>query len=164
MHDACIRISCGHLLLLLGQSSKFGAGCWSPSSENCPKFPLSGIGKLVFEVETFGAPPLANRVGWPKFFKGVNLPHSSWLIEIKSDTEVLTGVSYLDTDLDIVTGLWYTDVPNFGSLSWMCKHPKSSSWFGAFEDKGGSWLGFGILMFDLEMVSGLWFTHFGYLS
>ena len=38
----------------------------------------------------------------------------------------LTGVFYLDLDLDIITGLWYTHVPNFASLSWFwrCKeHP-----------------------------------------
>ena len=38
----------------------------------------------------------------------------------------LTGVLYLDLDLDIVTGLWHTHNPNLGSLSWFwrCKgHP-----------------------------------------
>ena len=29
----------------------------------------------------------------------------------------LTGVWHLDLDLDMVTGLWYTHIPNFGSLS-----------------------------------------------
>ena len=29
----------------------------------------------------------------------------------------LTGVWYLDLDLDMVTGLWKTHVPNFGSMS-----------------------------------------------
>ena len=39
---------------------------------------------------------------------------------------LLTGIWHLDLDLDIVTGLWYTHDPNFGSLSWFwrCKeHP-----------------------------------------
>ena len=37
----------------------------------------------------------------------------------------LTGVWHLDLDLDMATGLWYTFVPNFGSLSlfWRCKEP-----------------------------------------
>ena len=38
----------------------------------------------------------------------------------------LTGVWHLDLDLDMVTGLWYTHDPNFGSISWFwrCKeHP-----------------------------------------
>ena len=38
----------------------------------------------------------------------------------------LTGVWYLDLDLDMVTGIWYTHDPNFGSLPWFwrCKeHP-----------------------------------------
>ena len=30
---------------------------------------------------------------------------------------VLTGVWHLDLDLDMVTGLWYSHVPNCGSLS-----------------------------------------------
>jgi len=30
---------------------------------------------------------------------------------------LLTGVWHLDLDLDMVTGLWYTNDPNFGSLS-----------------------------------------------
>ena len=29
----------------------------------------------------------------------------------------LTGVWHPDIDLDMVTGLWYTHIPNFGSLS-----------------------------------------------
>ena len=29
----------------------------------------------------------------------------------------LNGVWYLDLDMDIVIGLWYTNDPNFGSLS-----------------------------------------------
>ena len=38
----------------------------------------------------------------------------------------LTGAPYFDLELDIVTGLWYTNGPNFGPLSWLwwCKeHP-----------------------------------------
>ena len=38
----------------------------------------------------------------------------------------LTGVWHLDVDFDMVTGLWYTHIPNFGSLFWIwrCKeHP-----------------------------------------
>ena len=33
----------------------------------------------------------------------------------------LTWVWYLDLDLDMITGLWYTYTPNFGSLSWFCR-------------------------------------------
>ena len=29
----------------------------------------------------------------------------------------LTGIWHPDIDLDIVTGLWYNHIPNFGSLS-----------------------------------------------
>ena len=29
---------------------------------------------------------------------------------------ILTGVLHLDTDLNMVTGLWFTHVPNFGSI------------------------------------------------
>ena len=54
-------------------------------------------------------------------------------------------------NLNMVTGLWYTNIPNFGSLSWFwrCKeHPcPFRSWFWALEDTGGSWLGCGILLF-----------------
>ena len=129
----------------------------------------------------------------------------------------LTEVWHLDLDSDIVTGLWYTHDPNFGSLSWFwrCKehpcplsphlglwrmlevpdwglaswswfgydhwsliHPSSKFWlsililkvqrtsmsfkssYGALEDAGGSWLGFGIfiliwiwsLVFDIPMI------------
>ena len=38
----------------------------------------------------------------------------------------LTWICYLDFDFDMGTGVWYTHVPNFGSLSWFlrCKeHP-----------------------------------------
>ena len=130
----------------------------------------------------------------------------------------LTGVWHLDRDYDMATGLWYTNVLNFGSIlilkvqrtsmslkSWMLqgpdwssacslsphlglwrtlkipdwgltswswpeyghwslRHPWSEFWlsilllkvqrtsmsfkssFGALEDAGGSWLGFGILI------------------
>ena len=82
----------------------------------------------------------------------------------------LTWVWHLDLDLFMVTGLWYTHVPNFGSLSlfWRCKeHPCTlSPHFGILVGAGGSWLGFGILIF-FEMVTGLWNTHdpnFGSLS
>ena len=129
----------------------------------------------------------------------------------------LTGVLHLYLDLNMVTGLWNTHDPNFGSLSWFwrCKehpcplsphlglwrmlevpdwglvswswfeygcwsliHPWSKFWlsililkmqrtsmsfkssFGALEDAGGSWLGFGILIliwiwslvFDTPMI------------
>ena len=68
----------------------------------------------------------------------------------------------------MLSGLWYTHVPNYVSLSWFwrCKkhpHPSSPalglwrileipdwglvlSWFGDLEDAGGSWLGFGIFI------------------
>ena len=36
----------------------------------------------------------------------------------------LTGVWHLDLDLDMVTGLWYTNNPNVGSLSWFCRGKK----------------------------------------
>ena len=54
---------------------------------------------------------------------------------------LLTGVWHLDLALDMVTGLWLTHIPTFGSLSWFwkCKeNPCPSSWFGTFENTGGS--------------------------
>ena len=42
----------------------------------------------------------------------------------------LTGVLHLALDLDMVTGLWFAHVPNFGSLCWICRckeHPCSLS-------------------------------------
>ena len=38
----------------------------------------------------------------------------------------LTWVWHLDVDLDLVTGLWYTNVLNFGSLSWFWRCKKHS--------------------------------------
>ena len=132
----------------------------------------------------------------------------------------MTGLWHLHIDLDMVTGLWYTPDPKFGTLSWFwkCKEhlcPLSpdlglwrmlevpdwgfgpwcwlrysdwslihhcskiwlsvlilnlqrtsmsvKSWFGALEDVGGFWLGFGILIliwiwsvvFDTTMIQFL---------
>ena len=61
---------------------------------------------------------------------------------------ILTGVLHLDTDLNMVTGLWFTHVPNFDSILNMKMQRTSMSFkssFGALEDAGGSWLGFGTL-------------------
>ena len=67
----------------------------------------------------------------------------------------LTGVWHLDLDLDMVTGLWYTHIPNFGPLNWFwrCKeHPCPLShdlglWLGLEvpegEFKSWSWFGYG---------------------
>ena len=55
----------------------------------------------------------------------------------------LTGIWDLHVDLDMVTGHWYIQVPNFGSLTWFWKVQRSfmtfKSWFGALQDTGGSW-------------------------
>ena len=68
----------------------------------------------------------------------------------------LTGVWHLDHDLDMITGLWYTHDPSFGSLSrfWKCKgYPcHFESLFGTLEDAGGSWLGYGILILILILL------------
>ena len=49
----------------------------------------------------------------------------------------------------MVTGRWYTKVPNFSSIL-ILKSQRTSvsfkSWYGALEDAGGSWLGFCILI------------------
>ena len=86
----------------------------------------------------------------------------------------LTVVWHRDLDLDMVTGLWYTHLPNLGSLSWFWRwkehscplSPHFGLWrtlevpdgegaknihvfkfsFGALEDARVSWLGFGILI------------------
>ena len=69
--------------------------------------------------------------------------------------KVLTGVWYLDLDLDNVIGLSYTLVPNLVSLSWFCrrkKHPCPLSshlwlWWMLEAPNWGlaswSWLGYG---------------------
>ena len=128
--------------------------------------------------------------------------------------EVLDWGWHLDLDVDMITVLWHTHDPNFGSLSrfWRCKenpcpltphlglwrtlevpdwslasgswfgyghwsliHPRSEFWlfilifkvqrtfmsfkstFGDFEETGGSWLGFCILILILiwSLVFGL---------
>ena len=56
---------------------------------------------------------------------------------------------HLDLDLVMVTGLWYTHMPNFGSILILKVQRTSMSFkssFGAFEDTGGSRLGFSILI------------------
>ena len=64
----------------------------------------------------------------------------------------LTGVWPLDLDFDMFPGLWYIDDSNFGSILVLEVQRTSisfKSWFGALEDAGGSWLGFGILILIL---------------
>ena len=60
----------------------------------------------------------------------------------------------LDIDLDIVTGLWYTPHPKFGSLSgfWMCKEHS----FKAMEDAGGSWLDVVVIWVLICGLGGGW--------
>ena len=82
----------------------------------------------------------------------------------------LTGVLHLDIDLDMITGLWYTHIPIFGSLSlfWRCKeHPCP------FSPDFGFWRLLEVPDWglhpniDLDIITGLWFTHnlnFGSLS
>ena len=76
----------------------------------------------------------------------------------------MTEVWYLDLDLNMVIGLWYTYDPKFSSLSWFWRYKEQPcsfrSWFGVLEDAGGFWLGFGILIliwmwsvvFDTSMI------------
>ena len=62
----------------------------------------------------------------------------------------LTGPLHPDIDSNIVTGLWYTHIPNFGSLSWFwrCKeHPCSLS-----PDSG-------LEVPDWNFVSWYWFGY-----
>ena len=61
----------------------------------------------------------------------------------------MTGVWYRDLDLDMVTGLWNTHVPNFGSILILKMQRTSISFkssFGDFDEAGVPWLGFGILL------------------
>ena len=53
-------------------------------------------------------------------------PWSPYLGLWRTQEWVLAGVWHLDLNLDMVTGLWYTHDPNFGSLSWFWRwkeHP-----------------------------------------
>ena len=66
----------------------------------------------------------------------------------------LTGFWHLDLDLDMVIGLWYTNDPNFGSLSWFwrCKeHPCPLS--PIYE----LWWGLGVP--DCGLASWSWFGY-----
>ena len=65
----------------------------------------------------------------------------------------LTGVWHLNLDLDIITDLWYKNVPNFGSLSWNWKYNENQCPLipchlipGSLEDDGGSWCVYGIFI------------------
>ena len=63
----------------------------------------------------------------------------------------LTWVWHLGLDLDIVTGFWYTNDLNFGSLSWFLRCKEYSCWMfltGVLD-----------LYIVLDMVTGLWYTH-----
>ena len=76
--------------------------------------------------------------------------------------EVPGLVWHLDLDLDMITGLWYTQAPNFGSLPWFwrCKEhqctlsPHLGLWR-TLEVLTGVWH----LDFDLDMITSLWYTH-----
>ena len=66
----------------------------------------------------------------------------------------LTVVWHLDLDLDMVTGLWFTHDPNYGSLSWFrrCKeHPSPLS------PNLGLWRTLGVP--DLTLASWYWFGY-----
>ena len=70
---------------------------------------------------------------------------------VKHYIGIMTGFWHLDLNLDIVTGIWYTHVPNFVSLSWFEGSKRSMSCkssFEALEDVEGSWLGIGILILN----------------
>ena len=56
---------------------------------------------------------------------------------------------HLDTDLNMVTGLWFTHVSNSGAILNLKVQRTSMSFkspFGALEDAKHSWLGFDILI------------------
>ena len=60
---------------------------------------------------------------WSKFW---SMSFKSWLGALEDAGGFWMFLKNLDLDLDMVSGLWYTHVPNFGSLSWFwrCKdHP-----------------------------------------
>ena len=61
-------------------------------------------------------------------FKGAKNINVLWVLiwGFGGCCRLLSGDWHLDLDLDMITGLWYNYVPNFGSLSWFwrCKeHP-----------------------------------------
>ena len=82
---------------------------------------------------------------------------------------VLTGVWHLDFDLNMFTDLWYLNIPNFGSLSWLwrCKeHPCPLSpiyglWLGLEVPDWGlasrSWFGYGHWSF-IHPLSKFWLS------
>ena len=105
---------------------------------------LIWIWSLVFDIPMFQLLTLyldfegAKNIHVPKFL----------ICDFGGCWRFLTKVWHLDIDLNKVTGLWYTHVPNFVSLSWFwrCKeHPCLWVLSGALEDAGCSWLGFVIL-------------------
>ena len=70
------------------------------------------------------------------------------------DWRFLTGVWHPDIDLDMVTGLWYTYIPNFGPLSWFwrCKEHLC-----ALSPDSGLWLGMKVP--DWGLASWYWFGY-----
>ena len=69
----------------------------------------------------------------------------------------LIGVWDLDHDLDVVTVLWYTHIPNSGSLSWFCRCKAISCLLSPDLElwrmlEAGVWH----LHLNLEMVTCLW--------
>ena len=74
----------------------------------------------------------------------------------------LTGVWHPDIDLDMVTGLWYTHIPSFGSLSWFGGAKNLHILLVLIWVFGGGWrfmIGGWHLDLDLDMVACLWYTH-----
>ena len=67
---------------------------------------------------------------------------------------IMTGVWHLDLDSDMVTGLWYTHVSNFGSLSWLLR---SKEHLYTLSPDLGLWRMLEVLYWGL--ASGCWFWY-----
>ena len=67
---------------------------------------------------------------------------------------LLTGVSYLNLNMDMVTGLWYTLVPNFGSLLWFWRYKEHPC--PLCPDMGLWW---GLEVLDWDFTSWYWFGY-----
>ena len=94
---------------------------WRYKENQCPWSPNLGLWRMQ-NVLDWGLVPLS----WFGYghWSFIHPCSKFWL------SSFLTGVLNPDIDLDRVTGLWYTHIPNFGSLSWFWsykEHPCPSS-------------------------------------
>ena len=117
---------------------------------------LVKFSKILVQLTLCG-PQCCRKHPWP----------SSLIWGIGGHWRFLTGVLHVDLDFDMVNGIWYTPYPKFWLSILTLKVQRTSmsfkSSFGALEDAGGSWLGFGILIliwiwslvFDTPLIQNL---------